>query len=188
MPMSPSTQRFKKLLAYQRPYWQWCVGGVVSLLIVNLLGVYIPLLIRQGIDELQENFDLDRVIYYAGITILLGSVMWVIRMTSRMLIFGVGRKVEGQLKQQIFDHLLTLDPSYFARNTIGDIINRATSDVDNIRRLVGFAVLSLANTCFAYAFTLPVMFLINAKLSFLAILVYPVMLGIVQLFSDKLRV
>jgi len=185
--MNPSAQRFKKLLVYQRPYWQWSVGGVVSLLLVNLLGVYIPLLIRKAIDELQVNFDLDRVIYYALITISLASIMWVIRMTSRMLIFGVGRKVEGQLKQQIFDHLLTLEPSYFARNTIGDIINRATSDVDNIRRLVGFSVLSLVNTCFAYAFTLPVMFFIDVKLSFFAILVYPIMLGIVQLFSTKLR-
>ncbi|MFZ9737300.1 MAG: ABC transporter ATP-binding protein [Prochlorotrichaceae cyanobacterium] len=186
--MNPSAQRFKKLVAYQRPYWQWSVGGMVSLLMVNLLGVYIPLLIRQGIDELQADFALDRVVYYSSITIALASVMWVIRMTSRMLIFGVGRKVEGQLKQRIFDHLLTLEPSYFARNTIGDIINRATSDVDNIRRLVGFAVLSLVNTFFAYILTLPVMFLINVKLSFFAILVYPVMLGIVLLFSDKLRV
>ena len=188
IPENTSAQRFQKLLDYQRPYWQWSLGGVVSLLLVNLLGVYIPLLIRDGVDELQTNFALDRVIYYALIVILLASFMWVIRMTSRMLIFGIGRKVEGQLKQRIFDHLLTLDTGYFARNTIGDIINRATSDVDNIRRLVGFAVLSLVNTIFAYALTLPVMLYINVRLTLLAILVYPLMLGIVQLFSNKLRV
>ena len=183
-----SAQRFQKLLNYQRPYWQWSVGGIVSLLLVNLLGVYIPLLIRNGVDELQTDFALDRVIHYALIVVLLASVMWVMRMTSRMLIFGIGRKVEGQLKQRIFNHLLTLDAGYFARNTIGDIINRATSDVDNIRRLVGFAVLSLVNTIFAYALTLPVMLYINVRLTLLAILVYPLMLGIVQLFSTKLRV
>lgn len=188
IPENTSAQRFQKLLDYQRPYWQWSLGGIVSLLLVNLLGVYIPLLIRDGVDELQTNFALDRVIYYALIVILLASFMWVIRMTSRMLIFGIGRKVEGQLKQRIFDHLLTLDTGYFARNTIGDIINRATSDVDNIRRLVGFAVLSLVNTIFAYALTLPVMLYINVRLTLLAILVYPLMLGIVQLFSHKLRV
>jgi ATP-binding cassette subfamily B protein len=180
-------KRFKKLLEYQRPYWQWSVGGIISLLMVNILGVYIPLLIRNGIDELQANFALSRVTYYASLTVGLASIMWLIRLTSRMLIFGVGRKVEGQLKQKIFEHLLTLEPAYFARNTIGDLINRATSDVDNIRRLVGFAVLSLVNTIFAYVLTLPVMFYIDAKLSALAILVYPVMLGIVQLFSKKLR-
>ena len=184
---NPSAQRFKKLLEYQRPYWKWSVGGIVSLLMVNLLGVYIPLLIRDGIDELQAHFSLDRVIYYSILTITLASIMWGIRMASRMLIFGVGRKVEGKLKQIIFEHLLTLEPGYFARNTIGDIINRATSDVDNIRRLVGFAVLSLVNTIFAYILTLPVMFYIDAKLSALAILVYPIMLVAVQLFSNKLR-
>ena len=184
---NPAGQRFRKLLNYQRPYWRWAVGGVVSLLLVNLLGVYIPLLIRDGVDQLQENFALDQVIRYSLIVLGLASVMWVIRMASRMLIFGIGRKVEGQLKQRIFDHLLTLDSAYFARNTIGDIINRATSDVDSIRRLVGFAVLSLVNTIFAYAFTFPVMLYISVRLTLLAVLVYPFMFVLVQLFSQKLR-
>ena len=160
---------------------------MISLFLVNLLGIYIPLLIRNGVDELQQEFTIDRVVYYAVMVIGLASIMWVIRMASRILIFGVGRKVEGALKQRIFEHLLTLEPAYFANNTIGDIINRATSDVDNIRRLVGFATLSLVNTFFAYAFTLPVMLYLNARLTLLAIIVYPVMLITVQLFSDKLR-
>jgi ATP-binding cassette subfamily B protein len=67
-------------------------------------------------------------------------------------------------------------------------MNRATSDVDNIRRLLGFAVLSLINTIFAYVLTLPVMLAINVKLSLLTISVYPLMLITVQLFSDKLRI
>jgi ATP-binding cassette subfamily B multidrug efflux pump len=120
--------------------------------------------------------------------LILSSVMWVIRMVSRILLFGVGRQVEFDLKQKIFQHLLaSLEPSYFSTNTSGDLINRATSDVDNIRRLLGFAVLSLANTVFAYALTLPVMMSINLQLTLLAIAVYPFMLITVQLFSEKLR-
>jgi ATP-binding cassette, subfamily B, multidrug efflux pump len=108
-------------------------------------------------------------------------------MISRVLLFGVGRQVEFDLKQQIFSHLLLMEPAYFAQNTIGDLINRATSDVDNIRRLLGFAILSLANTTFAYALTLPAMLHINSKLTLIALSVYPVMLVIVNLFSNKLR-
>jgi ATP-binding cassette subfamily B protein len=104
-----------------------------------------------------------------------------------MFIFGIGRQVEFDLKQRIFQHLLSLEPSYFTVNSSGDLINRATSDVDNIRRLVGFAILSLINTIFAYGLTLPAMLIINLKLTFMAIAVYPLMLIIVQLFSDKLR-
>jgi ATP-binding cassette subfamily B protein len=113
--------------------------------------------------------------------------MWVIRMVSRIALFGVGRQVEFDLKQKIFQHLLQLEPTYFYANSAGDLINRATSDVENIRRLVGFAVLSLANTVFAYALTLPAMLRINVELTLAAIAVYPIMLILVQLFSDRLR-
>ena len=179
--------RLQKLGSYMRPHWKPTFWGVFSLLIVNAVGVYIPLLIRNAVDTLQVATKLDQVFNYVALILILASIMWVIRMMSRILLFGVGRQVEFDLKQQIFNHLLTLEPSYFAANTVGDLINRATSDLDNIRRLVGFAVLSLANTAFAYALTLPVMLGINVRLTLLAIAVYPLMLVLVQLYSNKLR-
>jgi ATP-binding cassette, subfamily B, multidrug efflux pump len=180
--------RLQKLGSYMRPHWKPAFWGVVSLLIVNAVGVYIPLLIRNAVDTLQVALKFDQVFNYIVLILILASIMWGIRMASRILLFGVGRQVEFDLKQEIFNHLLTLEPSYFAANTVGDLINRATSDLDNIRRLVGFAVLSLANTAFAYALTLPVMLGINVRLTLLAIAVYPLMLVLVQLFSDKLRI
>ena len=179
--------QLQKLLAYLRPHWQKTALGILALLVVNAVGVYIPLLIRKGIDELQVTFSFRQVLSYAGVILVLASLMWVIRMASRILLFGVGRRVEFDLKQKIFNHLLTLEPAYFATNTVGDLINRATSDVDNIRRLVGFAVLSLANTLFIYVLTLPVMLSINLRLSLLVVAVYPVILILVQLYSNKLR-
>lgn len=186
--MAGSNRSNLKILGtYLRPYWKKTSIGIGALLLVNLLGVYIPLLIRGGVDELQSSFTFDRVLFVALTVMGLASLMWVIRMTSRVLIFGIGRQVEFDLKQRIFQHLLTLEPSYFAVNTAGDLINRTTSDVDNIRRLMGFAVLSLANTLFAYLLTVPIMLSINIRLTLLALLVYPLMLVLVQLFANKLR-
>lgn len=179
--------QLRKLASYLQPHWKKTSLGIAALLVVNVLGVWIPLLIRDGINDLQVTFSFKQVAAYAGVVILLASVMWVIRMSSRILLFGVGRQVEFDLKQSIFEHLLTLEPAYFARNSAGELISRATSDVDNIRRLVGFAVLSLANTLFAYALTIPVMLGINVRLTVVALLVYPLMLVLVQLFSDHLR-
>lgn len=179
--------RLQTLINYLRPHWQKEVAGITALLIVNGLGVYIPLLIRNSIDELQVTFDFQLILKYVVLILVLTSIMLVIRVASRMFIFGVGREVEFDLKQKIFQHLLTLEPAYFASNPVGDLINRATSDVDSIRRLVGFALLSLVNTVFAYGLTLPVMLSINVKLTLLAIAVYPLLLIIVQLFSDRLR-
>ncbi|MGC9502355.1 ABC transporter ATP-binding protein [Baaleninema sp.] len=179
--------KLDKLFFYLKPHWKQAVLGTIALLIVNALGVYIPWLIRNGIDELQVTFSFDRVQRYVILIFLLASVMWGIRVASRMLLFGIGRQVEFDLKQRIFQHLLHLDAGYFSKSTIGDLINRATSDVDNIRRLLGFAVLSLLNTLFAYALTLPVMLSINVRLTVLALAVYPAMFFIVWLFSGRLR-
>ena len=177
----------RKLGIYLQPHWKKLILGGVALLAVNGLGIWIPWLIREGIDELQVTFSYNRVLQYVVLILFLASVMWVIRMGSRILIFGVGRQVEFQMKQRIFEHLLTLEPAYFARNTAGELITRATSDVDNIRRLLGFAVLSLANTTFAYLLTVPVMLAISPRLTVLSLTIYPLMLGLVQMFGDRLR-
>jgi len=182
-----SSRRLAKLGAYLRPHWRITLSGIIALLLVNGLGVYIPLLIRNAIDTLQVAFSFNQVVEYALLILVLSSVMLVIRMLSRIWLFGVGRQVEFDLKQKIFQHLLTLEPSYFAVNTAGDLISKATSDVENIRRLLGFAVLSLFNTLFAYGLTVPVMLGINVELTLAALAVYPLMFFLVQLFSDRLR-
>lgn len=187
LPKAGRSGRLHRLLAYLRPHRSKIWGGIAALFIVNLLGTYLPLLIGTAVDELQAKFDFQRVVFYALLLIGLASLMWLIRMASRLWIFGAGRLVEFDLKQQLFEHLLRLEPNYFAENTPGDLISRATSDVDNIRRLVGFALLSAANTVFAYGMTLPVMLAIHPGLSLGAIAVYPAVLFIVQTFSDRLR-
>lgn len=187
LPKTGRSGRLRRLLAYLRPHQLKIWGGIAALFIVNLLGTYLPLLIGTAVDELQAKFDFRRLVFYALLLIGLASLMWLIRMASRLWIFGAGRLVEFDLKQRLFEHLLRLEPSYFAENTPGDLISRATSDVDNIRRLVGFALLSAANTVFAYGMTLPVMLAIHPGLSLGAIAVYPAVLFIVQTFSDRLR-
>lgn len=182
-----SRNRLKILAHYLRPYKQQAVLGTLALLVVNALGVYIPLQIRRAIEDLQVTFSYDRILFFAGSIFALASVMWLIRVASRVYLFGLGRRVEFDLKQRIFEHLLTLETGYFASNTSGDLINRATSDVDNIRRMLGFAVLSLLNTTFAYALTVPVLVSISGRLTLLAMSVYPLMLAVVWFFSGRLR-
>ncbi|HLO84461.1 MAG TPA: ABC transporter ATP-binding protein [Nostocaceae cyanobacterium] len=181
------SRRLVVLGSYLRPHWKKTTMGILALLFVNCLGVYIPLLIRSGVDKLSGKFSMQEIINYAVIIILLSSAMWLIRMASRIWIFGVGRQVELELKQHIFEHLLKLEPAYFASNSPGDLISRATSDVENVKRLVGFVILSSANTIFAYALTLPVMLALSVDLTLAALAVYPLMFFLVHLFSDRLR-
>lgn len=182
-----ATSRLKTIRTYLRPHWKIVSLGIFSLLLVNIVSAYLPLLISNSIDQLRIGFSYAELSRQAIILLVLASLMWFMRMLSRIMIFGAGRKVEFDLKQKIFQHLLTLEPGYFAKNTSGDLINRATSDVDNVRRLVGFVVLSFVNIIFAYGLTFPFMLKINVPLTLMAISVYPVMIITVQLFSGRMR-
>ena len=112
--------------------------------------------------------------------------MGLIRLFSRQIVFGIGRKVEVNLRQKLFDHLLIQDPDWIQKKGSGDIISRATSDVENIRRLLGFTVLSLCNIVLAYSFTIPSMFTINKTLTISALMIFPLILAIVSMFGGKM--
>jgi len=171
---------------YLRPHRRAVLQGMAALVVVNLLSVSIPLLVRRVIDDLQDGFDLQDVLLQALLIMVLATVMGGVRLISRMLVFGVGRQVEADLKQRIFDHLLLQEPGWVQTTGSGEVISRATSDVENVRRLLGFAVLSLTNTALAYALTLPAMLMIDPWLSLAALGLYPLMLVTVRLFGGRM--
>lgn len=174
------------ILRYLRPHRRTVLQGVAALVVVNLLGVGIPLLVRRVINDLQEGFELGDVLQMALLLALLATVMGSMRLLSRLLVFGVGRKVEADLKQKIFDHMLRQEPGWVQSTGSGEVISRATSDVENVRRLLGFAVLSLTNTALAYALTLPAMLSIDPGLTLAAVGLYPLMLITVRLFGGRM--
>ncbi|PSB38612.1 ABC transporter ATP-binding protein [Aphanothece minutissima] len=171
---------------YLRPHRRTVLVGAAALVVVNLLGVAIPLVVRESINELKPGFVLADVLGVAGLIIVMATVMGATRLYSRMLVFGVGRQVEASLKERIFDHVLTQDPGWVQTTGSGEVISRATSDVENIRRLLGFALLSLTNTVLAYALTLPAMLAIDPLLSLAAVSLYPGMLMVVRLFGGRM--
>jgi len=171
---------------YLRPHRRLVLMGAGALVLVNLLSVAIPLLVRGVIDDLQDGFALADLFKESALIMVLATLMAATRLTSRMLVFGVGRQVEADLKQRIFDHMLRQEPAWLQRTGSGEVISRATSDVENVRRLLGFAVLSLTNTALAYALTLPAMLAIDPWLSLAALGLYPGMLVVVRLFGGRM--
>ena len=178
--------RLDLIARYLRPHRQTLILGGLALVTVNILSVTIPLQVRTIVDELKEGFAINTVLIQASWIILLASCMGLVRLLSRQLVFGVGRQIEVDLRQKLFDHMLCQDQSWIQEIGSGEVISRATSDIENIRRLLGFTVLSLTNTCLAYCFTLPAMIAIDPWLTIAAIALYPVMLGTVGLFGGRM--
>ena len=171
---------------YLRPHKKELLIGGLCLIFVNILSVVIPMEVRNIVDDLKKGFTFSDVLNKSIWLILFATVMGGVRLLSRQLVFGVGRKVEVSLRQKLFDHMLGQDPGWVQTIGTGEVITRATSDLENIRRLLGFTILSLTNTFLAYTFTLPAMISIDPLLTFFAISVYPVLLGTVGLFGGRM--
>ena len=171
---------------YLRPHKKELIIGALCLIFVNILSVAIPMEVKNIVDDLKKGFTFSDVLNKSTWLILLATLMGGVRLISRQLVFGVGRQVEVSLRQKLFDHMLGQDPGWVQTIGTGEVITRATSDLENIRRLLGFTILSLTNTLLAYTFTLPAMLTIDPLLTFFAISIYPVLLGTVGLFGGRM--
>ena len=178
--------KIKIIIKYLKPYKKELIIGSFALLVVNFLSVIIPQEVKSIIDGLQGNISSEFVISKSIWLIILATLMGLIRLSSRQIVFGIGRKVEVNLRQKLFDHLLIQDPNWIQRKGSGDIITRATSDVENVRRLLGFTVLSLFNIVLAYSFTIPSMLSINTALTIASLMIFPVIIGIVTMFGGRM--
>ncbi len=178
--------KLKIIFKYLKPYKKEFLYGGIALLVVNILSILIPLEVKNIIDQLKDGFSPSFVISKSLFLMFLATCMGLIRLFSRQIVFGIGRKVEVNLRQKLFDHLLIQDPDWIQKKGSGDIISRATSDVENIRRLLGFTVLSLCNIVLAYSLTIPSMLSINKTLTVAALMIFPMILVIVSLFGGRM--
>ena len=178
--------KLKVIFKYLKPYKKEFLYGGIALLAVNILSILIPLEVKNIIDQLKDGFSSSFVISKSLFLMFLATCMGLIRLFSRQIVFGIGRKVEVNLRQKLFDHLLIQDPDWIQKKGSGDIISRATSDVENIRRLLGFTVLSLCNIVLAYSLTIPSMLSINKTLTVAALMIFPMILVLVSLFGGRM--
>ncbi len=113
------------------------------------------------------------IVGYALLLTLAAAVQMVIRIVSRLVLFGAGRDIEYDIRNELLAHLQTLPPSYYAEQSTGDIISRASNDIGNIRLLYGPAVLNVVNTGFTLVSALVMMLIIDVRLTLLALLPLP---------------
>ncbi|HEY9886456.1 MAG TPA: ABC transporter transmembrane domain-containing protein, partial [Vampirovibrionales bacterium] len=170
-------------------YKKHVIGGTILLILTNAIGVYIPIKIKVIVDSLTLNgLIVDSSSWFAvGEITLCAILMAIIRTGSRVVLFGVGRRIEAEEKQKFYEHLLSLDIGYFSTQRVGDLISRATSDIQALRQMMGFGMLNIINIVWVYGLTMPLMFSLNWKLTAWVIVGYIPILYFVRLLSYKLK-
>jgi ATP-binding cassette, subfamily B, multidrug efflux pump len=154
---------------------------------VNLIGAYIPQLIKSTVDSLKDLEQKEFILNSLLLIVLLSVVMAIIRVYSRQVIFGIGRQIEFDLKKDIFNHVIKLQPSFFNQQKTGDLISIMSNDVQALRGLGGFAMLNVINTLIAFVVIIPLMFKLHVMLTWCFLGLIPLVLLFVFSLSAQIK-
>ncbi|MBM4176297.1 MAG: ABC transporter ATP-binding protein, partial [Ignavibacteria bacterium] len=131
--------------------------GFVFILLSNISSVYVPILIRDSIDELQKNISSDALLTYAllivGVTFFSGVFRFLIRET----IIVSSRLIEFDMRNDFWDHLQKLPMKFFQNTKTGDIMAHATNDINAVRNFFGPAVMYSVDTATTFVLTIAIM-------------------------------
>jgi len=155
---------------YYKPYWIPFTVGLLIILASSAITSVIPWLLRRAIDAIGAAAPMSTIWKLAGLIVLAAIIGGAFRYGMRELMNGVSRWMEYDLRNDLFTHLETLDPAYFAQTRTGDVMARLTNDLGAVRMALGPAVMYLTNTIFGGLFALYFMLRIDVKLTLLALL------------------
>jgi ATP-binding cassette subfamily B multidrug efflux pump len=173
------------LLDYVRPHRARVLQGMLLVLLTNGLDKSIPWLLRDGVNALVQA-RLSSVARTALWVMLLALAMMGVRVVSRTRLFNVGRDVEYSLREDVLAHLHRLGPSFFQRMPTGEIMSRAINDLTQIRVMVGFGMLNLVNSAFAYTIALACMLSMSPELTLWAIMPFPLLVLVARLLGKAM--
>ena len=160
----------KRLLPYFRPYRLTLAVGLLLVIASSAFVSVIPWLLRQAIDRMKSGEPMSAVITLAALMVAAAIVGGGFRYGMRELLNGVSRRIEFDLRNDLFRHLETLDAPWFAQNRTGEIMARLTNDLGAVRMAAGPAIMYLTGTLFGGAFALAFMLQISPRLTGLALL------------------
>ncbi|MBZ0264399.1 ABC transporter ATP-binding protein/permease [bacterium] len=177
----------KRILPYYRPYRNLVLVGLLFVIIANAFQSASPWVLRLAINGLGEDIAKSELWNYAFIIVGVAIGSGFFRFLMRKTLIGVSRHIEFDLRQGIFRHLLTLDPSFYDHAKIGDLMTRSTSDVEQVRMIVGPAMMYTTNTIFGLIFGVTLMIMISPLLTLVVAVVVPLVSVAVYYMGKKIH-
>ncbi len=167
---------------YTLKYWPYYLSGLVALIITNYIATVIPLKIQLAIDLLVQKQPFMGIKQTLISIIGLAIILAISRTLSRVLIFIPGRKVEYDLRNDLFEHLLSLSASYYRSEKVGDLMSRMINDLQSLRATAALGYLHIINTIMIYTIVIIQMMRINPSLTFWIVIPIPLMMLFIGTF------
>jgi len=181
--MSPSS----RLLAYMARYRGAFLLGFICIVSTTAITLASPWVLKYAIDDLTRGVTAAKLRLYGGAILGLAAVGGVFRFLQHRIMIGASRDIEFDLRNDFFARLQLFEPAYFHRNRTGDLMSRATNDLNAVRMMIGPAVMYLSNTVLTFIAVIWVMLSLNRRLTLLSLIPLPILSVAVYFFGAAIH-
>jgi len=167
--MSP----FRRLVGYALRYPRKFLLGLVCVVISRAVYLAAPQVLGRAIDDLTRGVTVTKLAGWGAVLLGIGLLAGIFRFLMRRILTGVSRDIEYDMRNEFFAHLETLPASYFQANRTGDLMSRATNDLNAVRMMIGPAVMYLSDTILTFVVAVALMLSIDWRLTLVALIPLP---------------
>ncbi|MGH9671264.1 MAG: ABC transporter ATP-binding protein, partial [Terriglobales bacterium] len=176
-PLGPYLWRYRARL-----FW-----GLLTVFLNNGIWILFPQVLRYAIDNLHLGVTRPKLLTYSLLLVAIALTKGVFQFLTRWIMIGISREIEFDLRNDLFRHLEGLSYSYYQRTRTGDIMARATNDLNAVRMLLGPAIMYTANTLVFTAGALAFMYALSPRLTLYAFAPLPLVSIVVQYFGRHIH-
>jgi ATP-binding cassette, subfamily B, multidrug efflux pump len=177
----------RPLFPYMKKYRGSFAAGTLCVFLNNGIWILFPQIIRRAVNDLHLGVTRQKLGTYALLLLAVAGAKGIFQFLTRWILIGISREIEFDLRNDLFQHLESLSYSYYQRTRTGDIMARATNDLNAVRMLLGPAIMYSANTVVFTAGALAFMLSISPKLTLYAFLPLPIVSITIQYFGKRIH-
>ncbi len=179
--------RLRPLVPYLKRHRLGLLLGGLCVLFNNGIWILFPQVLRRAVNGLNAGITRQKLITYSLLIVAIALSKGIFQFLTRYVVIGISRDIEFDLRNDLFAHLERLSYSYYQRNRTGDIMARATNDLNAVRMLLGPAIMYSANTLVFTAGALAFMLAISPRLTLIAFLPLPIASIVIQRFGRRIH-
>jgi ATP-binding cassette subfamily B protein len=180
-------ESFRTLWPYLKRYRRGLALGMGSLIMKDLAHASVPLIMGGAIDALTARRPLTVILLFALSLVGAAAVRSTFQFWMRVILIGISRDIEYDLRNDLFAHLVSLSPDFYARQRTGDIMARATNDLNAVRMMLGPGIMYWTETSLTFILAVSVMAFKDWRLVLFAVLPAPVVSVAVMLFGRAIH-
>ena len=180
-------QLVRRFGRYIRPHRRALLAAIIANAIFAVAFNVQVLVVYRALSDSLDTGDLSRLNWIVGAFLVIVLVSWLAEFVRQWLMANVGHPILRRMRQDVFDHLMRLEHSFYDRGEVGAIMSRVTSDVQVLQEMLTSGVLTVIGDIFGLAIIVAVMMVIDWQLALVAMAVLPILVVAMALWSKRAR-